>query len=58
MSVTESLDDDVVIATAGASTLSHDAEDNVISVRHDAVSYNINAQSVNSFAFVYHTCIS
>jgi len=37
-SVTESLDDDVVMATPGASSLSHDADDNVISVRHDDVS--------------------
>ena len=33
------MDDDVVMATPGASSLSHDAVDNVISVRHDDVIY-------------------
>jgi len=36
-SLTESLDDDVAMVTPGASSLSHDAVDNVISVRHDDV---------------------
>jgi len=46
-SLTDSLDDDVVMATPGANSLSHDAVDNVISVRHDDVSCTTHAHSTH-----------